>query len=347
MKPVSTAGRAARVDEVDLALELARQQLVGRDLVDLGEAQQPRHRDRPLAPLVGAEHRRLELQVRARLDVVERQALLPADRPEALADPCSGRSPPAQPPRRPGADMSPAPVPMRTLASAHALRCDAVGIVTARSVKVMLRANPTPVHDCTRGNGAPRHTIAGSRQQRGDRGDGAVSARRTWGPTASRGAAPRTARARPGRSRPRGRRRTVQPAGPGRRQRARPRRRRGRRPRGPAPADEVGELADRPRPRAAGPGGTAPRPPGRLVAAASRAAAAAVVVPPHDAAAACAPARCGRRPSSVSRATTVSSPPLVERDRERRPRGTSSGSTRDGPRRARARARRAPTRRTS
>ena len=54
--------------------------------VELGEAEQPRHRDRPLAPLVGAEHRRLELLVGACLDVVERQALLPADRPQALAD---------------------------------------------------------------------------------------------------------------------------------------------------------------------------------------------------------------------------------------------------------------------
>ena len=41
---------------------------------------------RALAALVGAEHRGLELLVRAGLDVVERQALLPADRPQALAD---------------------------------------------------------------------------------------------------------------------------------------------------------------------------------------------------------------------------------------------------------------------
>ena len=90
---------AGAVDEADLALELAGQQLVGRHLVDLGQAQQPGHRDRPLAPLVGTEHRRLELEARARLDVVERQTLLTPDRPEALADACSSRSPPAQPPQ--------------------------------------------------------------------------------------------------------------------------------------------------------------------------------------------------------------------------------------------------------
>src|SRR5439155_4781192 len=65
------AVRVARLDEADLALELTRQQLVGRYLVDLGEAKQPRHRDRTLAALVGAEHGRLELEARARLDVVQ------------------------------------------------------------------------------------------------------------------------------------------------------------------------------------------------------------------------------------------------------------------------------------
>ena len=67
MKPASRSGA---VGEVDLDVGVARQQLVGRDLVDLGEAQQPRHRDRPLAPLVRAEHRRLELEARPCLDVV-------------------------------------------------------------------------------------------------------------------------------------------------------------------------------------------------------------------------------------------------------------------------------------
>ena len=79
------------VDEADLALELPGQQLVGRHLVDLGQAQQPRHRDRPLAPLVGAEDRRLELEGRACFDVVKRQALLTPNRSESLADACSRR----------------------------------------------------------------------------------------------------------------------------------------------------------------------------------------------------------------------------------------------------------------
>ena len=42
-------GRAARIDEADLAFELPRQQLIGGHLVDLGQAQQARHRDRALA----------------------------------------------------------------------------------------------------------------------------------------------------------------------------------------------------------------------------------------------------------------------------------------------------------
>ena len=70
------SSRAARaLDEADLAVELAGQELVGRHLVDLGQAQQAGNGDRPLAPLVGAEHRRLEFEARARLDIVERQTL--------------------------------------------------------------------------------------------------------------------------------------------------------------------------------------------------------------------------------------------------------------------------------
>jgi len=61
----------ARLDQADLAVELTRQQLIGRDLVDLGQAQEARHRDGALAPLVGAEDRRFELETRAGLDVVE------------------------------------------------------------------------------------------------------------------------------------------------------------------------------------------------------------------------------------------------------------------------------------
>ena len=85
VKPSPTSPR--RFGEVDLEVVAAPgQQLVGGHAVELGEAEQARHRDRPLAPLVGAEHRGLELLVRARLHVVERQSLLAADRPEALAD---------------------------------------------------------------------------------------------------------------------------------------------------------------------------------------------------------------------------------------------------------------------
>ena len=42
--------------------KLAGQELVGRDFVDLGQAQQPRNRDRPLAALVRTQYRGLELE---------------------------------------------------------------------------------------------------------------------------------------------------------------------------------------------------------------------------------------------------------------------------------------------
>ena len=64
----------------------AGQELVGRHPVELGEPQEARHRDRPLAPLVGTEDRGLEFLVGAGLDVVQRQALLPPDRAQALSD---------------------------------------------------------------------------------------------------------------------------------------------------------------------------------------------------------------------------------------------------------------------
>ena len=79
------------VDEADLAVELTGQQLVGRHFVDLGEPQQAGHGDGPLAPLVGTEDRRLELEGRACFDVVKRQALLTPNRSESLADACSRR----------------------------------------------------------------------------------------------------------------------------------------------------------------------------------------------------------------------------------------------------------------
>ena len=119
--------RTAGVDEADLAVELARQQLVGRDLVDLGEAQQPRDRDRALAALVRAEHRRLELETRTRLDVVQRQTLLPADRSKTLADSC------------PCVHHSEAPLARNCHRAAKWPRRRDARILTARSVKVMLR----------------------------------------------------------------------------------------------------------------------------------------------------------------------------------------------------------------
>src|SRR5439155_16894157 len=62
-----------------------------RHLVDLGQAQEARDGDRPLAAPVRAEHRRLELERRARFDVVEGQTLLAPNCPEALTHACSGR----------------------------------------------------------------------------------------------------------------------------------------------------------------------------------------------------------------------------------------------------------------
>ena len=57
--------------EVDLDVRVAREQLVGRHLVDLGEPQQTGHGDRALAPLVRAEDGCLEFEIGARLHVVE------------------------------------------------------------------------------------------------------------------------------------------------------------------------------------------------------------------------------------------------------------------------------------
>ena len=76
-----SAGERRRVGEVDVDVVGApREQLVGRDPVELREPEQPRHADRALAPLVGPEHRRLEFLVGACLHIVERQALLSANR---------------------------------------------------------------------------------------------------------------------------------------------------------------------------------------------------------------------------------------------------------------------------
>src|SRR5581483_11898939 len=83
----SVDGRVGEVDDVGSPVAfLARQELVDGHLVEAGEALQPRYRDRTLAPLVRAEHRRLELLSRPGFDVLQREALLAANRPEALAD---------------------------------------------------------------------------------------------------------------------------------------------------------------------------------------------------------------------------------------------------------------------
>ena len=52
------------------------EELVDRDVVELGQALQPRHRDGALAPFVGAQHRRLELLIRHGLDGLQGEAHL-------------------------------------------------------------------------------------------------------------------------------------------------------------------------------------------------------------------------------------------------------------------------------
>ena len=84
MKPVLEAA-APSVRSISTS-DVARQQLVGRDVVELGQPHEARHRECPLAPLVGAEDRGLELLAGPRLDLVQRQALLAADRPKAVPD---------------------------------------------------------------------------------------------------------------------------------------------------------------------------------------------------------------------------------------------------------------------
>ena len=83
LSPVATAGseRSMSTSWVPRG-----RQLVGGHPVQLGEPEEPRHADRPLTAFVGSEHGRLELLVGARLHVVERQALLTANRAKALAD---------------------------------------------------------------------------------------------------------------------------------------------------------------------------------------------------------------------------------------------------------------------
>ena len=166
MKPAS---RSVPSVEVDLDVGVAREQLVGWDLVDLREAEQAWHRDRALAALVRAEHRCLELEVGARLDVVKRKPLLPADRPEPFAYVHAMHESPL-PPRefaaRPGETISEvsALVDMRARLTVH-LQDDPQG-------------NP--------GCPGPEPRRGGRRSSAAAAATGAVTARSTCGPTASR-----------------------------------------------------------------------------------------------------------------------------------------------------------------
>ena len=192
-KPSRLVDRArGAVDEADLALELTGQQLVGRHFVDLGQPQQARDRDGPLAPLVGAEDRRLELEGRARFDVVKRQALLTPDRPEALADACSRRRHLLSPLARLFATCD-AQLMVRAARRGREFMTAPVRaaepIVPARSVKVMLprafnmsHTSVSIAHTCH-----SRHISRARSSNNATAAIGAVSARRTCGPRLRRG----------------------------------------------------------------------------------------------------------------------------------------------------------------
>src|SRR5207302_1496989 len=68
-------------------VEATGQELVDGDVVEAGQALEPGYRDGPLAPLVGAEDRRLELLGGGGLDLLEGQALLLANGAEPVTDP--------------------------------------------------------------------------------------------------------------------------------------------------------------------------------------------------------------------------------------------------------------------
>ena len=87
-------GPVGEVD--DLALVVGREELVDRDGVELRQPLEPRHRDGPLPPLVGAEHGRLELLFGRGLDLLEAETLLLADEPKTLADAVDGFGPAAK-----------------------------------------------------------------------------------------------------------------------------------------------------------------------------------------------------------------------------------------------------------
>src|SRR5579875_2626935 len=66
--------------------DVAGEELVDGDLVEVGEALEARHGDRPLAALVGAEHGSLELLARGDLDGLEGEVLLAAHGAKARPD---------------------------------------------------------------------------------------------------------------------------------------------------------------------------------------------------------------------------------------------------------------------
>ena len=81
-----TAGTVVGAVTGRVAVLVERQELVDGHAIEPGETLEPRHRDGPLAPFVGTEHRRLELLVGRGLDVLQRQSLLSPDQPEPLPD---------------------------------------------------------------------------------------------------------------------------------------------------------------------------------------------------------------------------------------------------------------------
>ena len=87
MLPQIAGARFGEVDHVGAAFAFfTREQLIDRHRVEASEALETGNGDRPLAPFVGAEHRRLELLARRGLDVLERKPLLAPNCPKPLAD---------------------------------------------------------------------------------------------------------------------------------------------------------------------------------------------------------------------------------------------------------------------
>ena len=139
------------------------QQLVDRHVVEAGQPLEPGHRDGPLAALVGAEHRRLELLRGGRLDLLQRQPLLPAD--------ARSRSPTLRP---------------------YAVACG-----SSSDSRLVTHASPLPRH---LGSPLPSSTPCPSRHHT-DGGHGAQSI--ATGDLTQRDRAPGRLEARPGARRPR------------------------------------------------------------------------------------------------------------------------------------------------